>query len=291
MNTLLGRKMYQTQGFLEDGSRIPVTAIMASDNTVVAIKTLERDKYSAVKVGFGKTTKTTKPLLGELKVANITSAPLVMQEMRLDDTSGLELGMTFKVEDVFKPGDLVDIIGTSKGKGFAGGVKRYGFAGGPKTHGQSDRHRAPGSIGSGTTPGRVYRGKRMAGNMGRETVTIQNLSVVDVNAELKTLYIKGLVPGIINGIVKITKVGELKAKNFSPLYKINNTETPTTETPETTEIIEDVTVAEPVAAAPEAPVEVSEPEVLRQAQDVEQPAESVAEVVEEVKTEDKEQNA
>jgi len=251
MNTLLGRKINQSQGFLENGNRIPVTAILASDNTVIAIKTLDRDKYSAVKIGFGMTKKSTKPLLGELKLANITETPQVIQEVRLEDVSSIELGMSIKAHDVFKPGDIVDVIGTSKGKGFAGGVKRYGFAGGPKTHGQSDRHRAPGSIGSGTTPGRVYKGKRMAGNMGRETVTIQNLSIVDVDPETKIIYVKGLVPGIINGIVRITKVGELKAKNFSPLFKIVSADAivPDVEN----EVQEPVSVPEALESSPETP--------------------------------------
>lgn len=251
MNTILGRKLHQTQGFLENGSRIPVTAILASDNAVIAIKTPEKDRYSALKVGFGTTKKTTKPLLGELKLAGITTTPEVIQEIRLDDTTGFELGMLLKVEDIFKPGDLVDVIGISKGKGFAGGVKRYGFAGGPKTHGQSDRHRAPGSIGSGTTPGRVYKGKRMAGNMGRETVTIQNLLVVAVNTATKTLYIKGLVPGIINGIVKITKVGEIKAKNFSPLFKIASSDVITTPVEQAEELVVSPEIVEPTEVTPE----------------------------------------
>lgn len=269
MNTLLGKKINQSQGFLENGDRIPMTAILASDNTIIAIKTLERDSYSAVKVGFGMTKKTTKPLLGELKLANITDTPQVIQEIRLDDTSGLELGMRLKAEDVFKPGDLVDVIGTSKGKGFAGGVKRHGFAGGPKTHGQSDRHRAPGSIGSGTTPGRVYKGKRMAGNMGRETVTIQNLSIVDVDADTKTIYIKGLVPGIINGIVKVTKVGELKAKNFSPLFKIVSPETTIPEAESNDEVVspisEAVEAVEPTLVTPEVIAEVEEAQEVKNA--------------------------
>ncbi len=238
MNTLFGTKAQQTQRFLEDGTRIPVTLVMANDNVVIGLKNLDRDKYTAVKLGFGKTKKTTKALFGEAKTANLDYVPQVLGEVRVENTEGFELGLALNVEDIFKAGDIVDVTGTSKGKGFASGIKRYNFKGGPKTHGQSDRHRAPGSIGSGTTPGRVYKGKRMAGNMGKDTVTVKNLMIIDVNSTDKTLLIKGLVPGILKGVIKVTKVGETKEKNFIPLFKLEES----TPAPHTEEVIEDVSV-------------------------------------------------
>ena len=220
MNTLFARKAQQAQRFLENGTRIPVTLVVADGNVIMGEKTMDRDNYTAVKLGFGKTRKTAKSLFGEAKKANLNYIPRVMAEVRVEASEGAELGSALRVEDTFKIGDIVDVTGTSKGKGFAGGVKRYNFRGGPKTHGQSDRHRAPGSIGSGTTPGRVYKGKRMAGNMGHDTVTVKNLTVIEISPEAKTLLLQGLVPGILNGIIKITKVGEVKEKSFVPLFQI-----------------------------------------------------------------------
>jgi large subunit ribosomal protein L3 len=254
MNTLFGKKAQQAQRFLEDGTRIPVTLVVADGNVIMGLKNPERDHYTAVKLGFGKTKKTTKALFGEAKAAKLDYVPEVLGEVRVENTEGVELGATLNVEDVFKAGDIVDVTGTSKGKGFASGIKRYNFRGGPKTHGQSDRHRAPGSIGSGTTPGRVYKGKRMAGNMGRDTVTVKNLMIIDVNSTDKTLLIQGLVPGILNGVIKVTKVGESKGKNFVPLYKLEDA----TPAPVTDEVVEDVTVTAPAEA--EVPVTAEEKE-------------------------------
>ncbi|CAN5192916.1 hypothetical protein BH09PAT1_BH09PAT1_5540 [soil metagenome] len=256
MNTLFGKKVQQTQRFLENGTRIPVTLVVAVDNVILSLKTQEKDKYSAVKLGYGKSKKSTKALLGEAKKANLSYAPVKMAEVRMDDTTNLELGKTILVDEVFKSGDIVDVTGMSKGKGFASGIKRYNFRGGPKTHGQSDRHRAPGSIGSGTTPGRVYKGKRMAGNMGRDTVTVKNLVVIEVNGSENALLISGLVPGILNGTVKVTKVGETKAKNFVPLFKIEEPVVETTNVAEVAPEIEQVTapVEETVPVEEQSPV-------------------------------------
>jgi len=263
MNTLFGRKAQQTQRFLENGTRIPVTLVVADGNVIVGIKNLDRDKYTAVKVGFGKTKKTTKALFGEAKVAKLDYIPERISEVRMEDTSGVELGGVLKVEDVFKAGDIVDVTGTSKGKGFASGIKRYNFKGGPKTHGQSDRHRAPGSIGSGTTPGRVYKGKRMAGNMGHETVTVKNLMVIDVNSDDKTLLISGLVPGILNGIIKVTKVGETTGKKFVPLFKLEEVNlAPVTEVIDDTSTIEAASETQPEEQ--ESTIEVSQPEEVKE---------------------------
>lgn len=198
MHTLLGKKLKQSQMFLENGFRIPVTHILVAGNVVVRVKTKEKDKYSAVQLGFG--------------------ARKDLREVRLDNSDSSSIppvGTIIKATEVFKPGDIIDVIGVSKGKGYAGVVKRHHFKGGPRTHGQSDRERAPGSIGQTTTPGRVYKGKRMAGRMGHERVTIQNLRIVDVGQD--QISIKGLVPGSINSLVMIKKVGE--DKKFIPLFK------------------------------------------------------------------------
>jgi large subunit ribosomal protein L3 len=171
-----------------------------------------------VQLGYGIKKHPSKPLLGHIKGANLETAPLFMREIRVIDANTEELpkpGEFVKVMDVLKPGDLIAVTGMSKGKGFAGGVKRYHFRGGPATHGQSDRHRAPGSIGSGTTPGRVYKGKRMAGKMGNEQVTVKNLAVVEVSDT--SLLIKGVVPGVRKGLIMIKKIGE--DKKFVPLLE------------------------------------------------------------------------
>lgn len=255
MNTFIGTKVKQTQGFLENGNRTPITVVNAPDLFVVGTKTVEKEGYNAVRVGFGTSKKPTKAIMGIAKLANMAVAPRKIVEERLSDAPTQELGATIKVDEVLSIGDIVDVTGVSKGKGFAGGVKRYGFRGGPKTHGQSDRHRAPGSIGSGTTPGRVYKGKRMAGNMGKEQVTVKNLTVIDLNADEKIIMIGGLVPGIMGGTISITKVGEVKEKNFSPLFKIV-ADAPVEETM-SEPVIEDAAVAESV----EAPVEGGSEEV------------------------------
>ncbi len=231
MNTIFGTKVTQTQKFLEDGSRIPVTIVVAQDNPVTAVKTQETDGYQAVQIGFGTRRKQNKSLLGHVKKANLDSVPSLIREVRLTEDSSYQPGDMIKVEETFQPGDIVAVTGQSKGKGFAGGVKRHNFKGGPRTHGQSDRERAPGSIGQTTTPGRVYKGKRMAGRMGNEQVTVQNLMVMDVDSATKTLVIKGLVPGILGSVICITKTGETKEKNFVALYKVteDQPETPVVE--------------------------------------------------------------
>ncbi len=227
IQVLLGQKIDQTQKFLMDGTRIPVTEIAVPDNAVVQIKTQEKDNYTALQIGFGKKKSPTKALLGHVKKNNLTVVPFKIREVRLakaDLPAGRQVvenmpkaGDFLKLEEVFKPGDIVDVTGMSKGKGFAGGVKRYHFKGGPKTHGQSDRWRAPGSIGQTTTPGRVYKGKRMAGHMGHVRVTVKNLKVVGIDEIKKILYVEGLIPGPKNSIVEITYAGV--NKKFVPLYK------------------------------------------------------------------------
>lgn len=218
IQALIGQKIEQTQKFLENGHRIPVTEVSLEDNIVVQIKTSEKDTYSAIQLGYGTKKKPTKALAGHAKKANLKTTPQVLKEVAWSGEGELpNVGDAVTVESVFQPGDIIAVTGTSKGKGFAGVMKRHNFRGGPKSHGQSDRERAPGSIGQTTTPGRVYRGKRMAGHMGVDTVTVQNLIVVDVDAANKKLYVLGLVPGHKKAMLVITKTGE--QKKFVPLLK------------------------------------------------------------------------
>lgn len=212
---LIGKKIDQSQAFLEDGTRIPVSKIHVADNVVTQIKSQDHDGYTALQLGFESRKKATRAATGHSKKAGLQETPRFFREIRVDTSEGINLGTSLKVADVFKPGDIVDVMGVSKGKGYAGVVKRHHFRGGPRTHGQSDRERAPGSIGQTTTPGRVYKGKRMAGRMGNEQVTVKNLEIVDIMG--KTLVVKGLIPGVRGGIVLIKKVGE--NKKFVPVFK------------------------------------------------------------------------
>jgi large subunit ribosomal protein L3 len=202
---LIGRKVGMTQIFDDDGIALPVTVIEAGPCYVTQVKTAETDGYSAVQLGFdeAKPKRLTRGQLGHLKRNDLP--PLkVIREFRTS-TPDVSEGDTLKV-DVFEMGERVDIIGTSKGRGFAGVVKRYHFAGGPKTHGQSDRQRAPGSLGSGTTPGRVWKGKRSPGRMGNVRVTSSNVRVVLVDPERNLLAVDGSVPGPKGGMVVIKSV-------------------------------------------------------------------------------------
>lgn len=220
LQVITGRKLDQTQRFLENGMRIPVTRVQMVDTIVTNHRTPEKNGYWAIQIGVGQKKRATKAEMGQIKGAKLEKAPLFLQEIRVDAVATADdlpkIGDKVQVSDVLKEGDIVNITGTSKGKGFAGGVKRYHFRGGPRTRGQSDRERAPGSIGQGTTPGRVYRGKKMAGNMGNEQVTVKNLEIVGVDGDL--ILIKGLVPGVLGkSFITIKKVGEMK--KFVPLYE------------------------------------------------------------------------
>ncbi len=256
IQALIGQKIEQTQKFLENGHRIPVTEVSLQDNIVMQVKTEETDKYTAIQLGYGLKKKPTKALIGHAKKANLETSPLHLKEVAWDGEGELpNTGDLVTVDSVFKAGDVIQVTGTSKGKGFAGVMKRHNFKGGPKSHGQSDRERAPGSIGQGTTPGRVYRGKKMAGHMGVDTVTVQNLVVVDVDAANKKLYVLGLVPGHKKAMLLITKLGE--QKNFVPLLKpaVEETEAPVTEdavVEEPTKVVEEAAeIAEEKAAVEE----------------------------------------
>ena len=203
MKGILGRKLGMTQIFDETGAVIPVTIIEAGPCFVTQVRTPERDGYSAIQLGFEEVRpkRLTQGELGHLKKHNLP--PLrILREIRVEDPSQYREGQQITVE-IFQPGEKVDVTGTSKGRGFQGGVKRHGFRGGPKTHGQSDRLRAPGAIGSGTTPGRVYKGTRMAGHMGNARVTVQNLQVIRVYPEQNLIAVRGAVPGPKNGLLII----------------------------------------------------------------------------------------
>jgi len=215
VQALIGKKIDQTQGFLEDGTRVPLSVISVGGNVVSQIKTADHEGYNAIQVGFEINKRPDKPTAGHIKKAGIEKTPRFFREIRADDAADVTTGTQIMASEVFEPGDIVDVSGTSKGKGFAGVVKRYRFHGGPRTHGQSDRERARGSSGSGTTPGRVYKGKKMAGRMGNERSTVKNLEILDIKED--TILVKGLIPGSKGSIVMIEKVGK-KNKNFKPLW-------------------------------------------------------------------------
>lgn len=204
--SIIGRKLGMTQLFSGDGKAEAVTAIEAGPCIVIQVKTVAREGYNAVQLGFGEAKRLKSPQRGHLKELGQFR---YLREFRVDDIEAIEVGERVDVS-LFKEGDLIDITGISKGKGFAGVVKRHHFAGGPKTHGQSDRHRAPGSIGASTSPGRVFKGMRMAGHMGNERVTVRHLKVLEANPDRNLLLVNGAVPGAKNGLLLIRKSGERK---------------------------------------------------------------------------------
>lgn len=197
---VIGRKVGMTSVFAEDGTLVPVSVVAIEPNTVTLLRTPERDGYSAVQVGAGEARKVTKPRAGQLK-----GLPRVrdVREFRIDDVTAYQVGQTLDVS-LFAAGETVDITGVSKGKGFSGTIKRHHFRRGPETHG-SDSHREPGSIGAGTTPGRVYRGTRMAGRMGNDRVTVKKATIVRADAERNVILVKGPVPGARNGLIILRK--------------------------------------------------------------------------------------
>jgi large subunit ribosomal protein L3 len=232
INSILGTKSHMEQSFTQTGHRVPVTVVKAVGNIVTQVKTMEKDGYQALQLGIGakKAKHTSKQLQGhlnkipknKLQITNDKSQkiyPRYLREVKTEEA--YEIGQEINPAEVFEPGDLVKVSGVSKGKGFAGGVKRWGFHGGPKTHGQSDRHRAPGSIGQGTTPGRVYKGKHMAGRMGGEEVTVRNLTVLKVDKD-GLIWLSGPVPGNRSGLLIIEKLGT--DKHFTPLFSPDTTE-------------------------------------------------------------------
>lgn len=196
---LLGRKLGTLQIFDKNGQLRGATVIEAGPCLVTQVRSQERDGYQAVQIGYGAAKRSNKPMRGHLKRQGDLR---YLREFRADDAGQHNVGERIGVE-IFQEGDRVDVTGVSKGRGFAGVVKRYHFAGGPKTHGQSDRHRAPGAIGAGNTPGRVFKGMRMAGHMGAVQVTVRNLEVLQSNPARGLLIVAGGVPGARTGLLKI----------------------------------------------------------------------------------------
>jgi len=197
---LLGRKIGMTQVFAADGTVVPVSVVSVEPNTVTLLRTVEQDGYSAVQVGAGTGRKLTKPRLGQLKdLPRVRDA----REFRVDDLAEFTVGQTLDVS-LFAAGDSVDVTGVSKGKGFSGTVKRHHFRRGPETHG-SDSHRAPGSIGGGTTPGKVFKGTPMSGHMGNDRTTVKKATIVRTDPERNLLLVKGPVPGAKNALILVRK--------------------------------------------------------------------------------------
>ena len=215
-----------TQIFREDGRVVPVTVIEAGPCVVTQIKTRETDGYEAVQLGFGEVKRLNQPKAGHLKASQQRR---YLREVKATDVSEFEVGQNLGV-DLFEEGEILDVIGKSKGRGFAGAMKRWGFHGGPRTHGQSDRARAPGSIGGGTTPGKVYKGMKMAGHMGDKFRTIQNLEIIKSDLDNNLIFIKGSVPGSKNSLIFIQKNKKkinkktTSEKNKSQLFESTKTE-------------------------------------------------------------------
>ena len=202
---LIGRKVGMTQVFQDDGTMVAVSVLAIEPNTVTRLRTPDRDGYTAVQLGTETSKKLSKPEAGQLKdLPKAAQSIKTIREFRVDSVDEYELGQTVSLVDLFTEGDEVDVSGVSKGKGFAGHIKRHNFHRGPKTHG-SDHHREPGSIGPGTTPGRVYRGMKMAGHMGDETVTIKKVRVVRTDPDRNLLLVKGSLPGARGSLILVKK--------------------------------------------------------------------------------------
>jgi len=208
---LIGRKLGMTQVFMGGEELIPVTVVQAGPCTVVQKKTRETDGYDAIQVGFGevKPHRVKRPMIGHFRKAGVEPTR-VLKEFRVDNADEFEVGQVLKV-DMFKPGDRVDVTGTSKGRGFQGVVKRHGFSGGRASHG-SMFHRGPGAIGGKQAPGKVFKGKKFPGRMGNHRVTVQNLQVVEVDPERNLILLKGAVPGAKNGTVVLRQAGKYSAE-------------------------------------------------------------------------------
>lgn len=206
MTGLIGKKIGTTQVFAADGTVVPVTVIQTGPCVVVQKKEALRDGYDALQLGFGakKPQRLSKALQGHMRRAG-KGAFQVLREFRSEDVSKFEVGQEIKVGDVFKAGDRIDVAGTSKGRGFTGVIKRWGFGGFPASHGTHEYFRHGGSIGNRSFPGRVFKGKRMAGQWGNERASVQNLEVVDVRAEDHVLLVKGSVPGPKRGVVVVRR--------------------------------------------------------------------------------------
>ena len=208
VKAILGRKLGMTQAFDEQGRLQALTAVEAGPCYVTQIRTPNKDGYSAVQIGFMETKRLNSPEKGHLRPSGKQLRHI--REFRVADAASYSVGQHLDA-GLFEKGEKVDIVGTSKGKGFAGGVKRYHFRGGPKTHGQSDRLRAPGSVGGTTSPGRVYKGTRMAGHLGASRVTVRNIEVAQADPGRNLIVLKGAVPGPPGSLVLIRKSGKRKS--------------------------------------------------------------------------------
>lgn len=211
LNTIFATKVEMSQAWSEDGKRLPITKLKVDDNVVLAKKETQ-DKQITLEIGYGrkKLKNVEKPLRSKIEKSGFSFGVKQIKGVKLvseESETALEVGQTLNLADVLAVGDVVEIQGETKGRGFAGAVKRYGFHGGPKTHGQSDRTRAVGSIGSGTTPGRIWKGKRMPGHYGCETKTVAGLVVVYIDEKNNELWVNGPVPGYRTSTVKISKTG------------------------------------------------------------------------------------
>jgi large subunit ribosomal protein L3 len=201
---LIGRKLGMMRVFGDDGSVVPVSVIEATPSSITRLRTPEQDGYAALQLGHGSARRLSKPVAGQFAHLDAEQQkPLTVREVRVASTEGYEVGQRLDVS-LFAPGDLVDVTGVSKGHGFTGTIARHNFKRGPKTHG-STNYRAPGSIGAGTTPGRVFKGTRMGGHMGDDRVTVKRLSVVRVDSERNLLMVRGAVPGARNAVLLVQK--------------------------------------------------------------------------------------
>ena len=213
---ILGTKLGMTQIFTDDSRAVPVTVIQAGPCVVTQVKTKERDGYEAIQLAYAELGRgrATKPLAGHFKAADAKPSRYLV-ELRTDGSSSFELGQQITV-DIFQPGDQADVVGVSKGKGFAGTMKRHGFSGLGASHGTERKHRSPGAIGACATPSRVFKGTRMAGQMGNERVTVLNLEVIETDPERNVLLLKGAVPGPTGGLVMVrssVKTGESRTRH------------------------------------------------------------------------------
>ncbi len=206
MKALLGKKVGMTTIFDDVGNQRAVTVLEVGPCYVTQVKTVERDQYDAVQLGFGprKAKRTPKPVMGHLRKAGLDQPLRLLREFRFDDSHALKPGDVLSA-DLFKVGEKVTVTGTSKGRGFAGVVKRHGFRGGPRTHGQSNRLRAPGSLGQSSSPSRVFKNVRMGGHMGNRRVSTHNMTVLRVIPEQHMLMVEGAVPGANNGFVEVAQ--------------------------------------------------------------------------------------
>lgn len=264
IQTILGIKKEMTSDYDARGRRVAVTKVAVTPNFVTQVKTLDKDGYNAIQVATGSKKSVKSPQKGHFKKAGVSENLRYVKETRTADDEGLTAGTEIAINKVLRKGDEVKVTGTEKGRGFQGGVRRHGFHGvGMRTHGQSDRQRAPGSIGTGTTPGRVLKGKRMAGHMGNETATIMGLEIIAVSKADGVVTIKGAIPGPYGGLVKITKTGVIKGYIAPPEEKEEEEEVPsdkeqmaagdTSEVPEAVEATTAENTEAPAAEASEQP--------------------------------------